>query len=80
MASHDEKVGIKPSIVLAILTVHYQNLNTTQPVPVPQMAVPTPGNRNVLNLPLDAEGKRPWSFGLLSCLGDINKCSFSSSC
>ena len=35
-----------------------------------------PGNRNVKNLPLDADGKRGWSFGLLSCLGDCGACKY----
>ncbi|KAF8801119.1 PLAC8-domain-containing protein [Phlegmacium glaucopus] len=54
--------------------------HSTQPVPVAEMTLPTPGNRNVLNLPLDSEGKRPWSFGLLSCLGDFNKCCLACWC
>ncbi|KAF8812783.1 hypothetical protein BYT27DRAFT_7251704 [Phlegmacium glaucopus] len=48
--------------------------HSTQPVPVAEMTLPTPGNRNVLNLPLDSEGKRPWSFGLLSSCEGFNKC------
>ena len=49
----------------------------TQPTPVPQMAIT--GNRNVKNLPLDSDGKRPWSFGLLSCFGDCRTCKYPES-
>ena len=47
------------------------------PLPVPQMAFN--GYRNVKNLPLDSEGKRGWSFGLLSCCGDCGACKYSES-
>ena len=34
------------------------------------------GNRNVKNLPLDSDGKRAWSYGLLSCFGDCRTCKY----
>ena len=34
------------------------------------------GNRNVKNLPRDADGKRAWSFGLLGCCGDCGACKY----
>ena len=54
----------------------WYKVTTHQPSPVPQMAVTvtSTGNRNVKNLPLDFDGKRPWNFGLLSCFGDCNAC------
>ncbi|EDR01540.1 uncharacterized protein LACBIDRAFT_310869 [Laccaria bicolor S238N-H82] len=38
------------------------------------MSVSGGGNRNALNLPLDAEGKRDWSYGLCECFGDMDTC------
>ncbi|KIJ90698.1 hypothetical protein K443DRAFT_116247, partial [Laccaria amethystina LaAM-08-1] len=40
-------------------------------------SVPGGGNRNALNLPVEAEGKRNWSHGLCDCLGDMNTCALS---
>jgi hypothetical protein len=37
------------------------------------------GNRNVMNLPKDSNGKRAWSFGLLSCCGDCGACKYPES-
>lgn len=31
------------------------------------------------NLPLDSNGKRGWSFGLLGCCGDCNACKYPKS-
>ncbi|CAA7268707.1 unnamed protein product [Cyclocybe aegerita] len=53
---------------------------TAQPQPTVPMSIPGAGNRNVKNLPLDAEGKRDWSFGLLDCLGDISTCCLACWC
>lgn len=33
------------------------------------------GNRNAKGLPVDADGKRDWSFPLFGCLGDMSKCA-----
>ena len=58
-----------------------QGYSESQPTPVPQMAIASTqvGNRNVKNLPLDIDGKRPWSFGLLSCCGDRGACKYPES-
>ncbi|KAF8166829.1 PLAC8 family-domain-containing protein, partial [Pholiota molesta] len=51
----------------------------TQPQGTAQMTVGG-GNRNAKGLPLDAEGKRDWSFPLLGCFGDIGKCCWATWC
>ena len=50
----------------------------TQPEPIPLMSV-LYGNRNAKNLPLDSNGKRGWSFGLLSCYGACATCKYLKS-
>ncbi|PPQ85919.1 hypothetical protein CVT25_014796 [Psilocybe cyanescens] len=55
-------------------------LQSTQPQAGPQMVINGGGNRNALNLPVDNEGKRDWSFGLLDCFGDMNKCCLACWC
>ncbi|KDR71148.1 hypothetical protein GALMADRAFT_159641 [Galerina marginata CBS 339.88] len=52
----------------------------TQPEAMPPMVVPGAGNRNVHNLPYDNDGKRDWSFGILSCLGDVDTCCLACWC
>ena len=37
------------------------------------------GSRNLKNLPLDSNGQRDWSFGLLSCCEDCNTCKYLES-
>ncbi|KIM42593.1 hypothetical protein M413DRAFT_444299 [Hebeloma cylindrosporum] len=51
-----------------------------QPQAVAPMAIAGGGNRNVKQLPYNNDGKRDWSFGLLDCLGDCNKCCLACCC
>ncbi|KAF9560042.1 PLAC8-domain-containing protein [Agrocybe pediades] len=52
-----------------------------QPQPTQQMILPPGGgNRNAKNLPVDSEGKRAWSFGLMDCFGDMNTCCLACWC
>lgn len=46
---------------------------TTQPSPTKDMDVPSGGNRNAKNLPMQ-NGERDWSFGLFDCFGDAGTC------
>ncbi|KIJ93211.1 hypothetical protein K443DRAFT_112381 [Laccaria amethystina LaAM-08-1] len=57
-----------------------QGPQSTQPGPTANMSVSGGGNRNVLNLPLDAEGKRDWSHGICDCFGDIGTCCLAWWC
>ncbi|KAF9480727.1 PLAC8-domain-containing protein [Pholiota conissans] len=47
--------------------------------PTPQMTIGA-GNRNAKGLPVDADGKRDWSFPLFGCLGDMSKCCWACWC
>ncbi|KAH9993550.1 PLAC8 family-domain-containing protein [Russula vinacea] len=38
------------------------------------------GNRNAKNCPVDADGKRDWSFGLFDCFGRCGLCCWSTWC
>ncbi|KDQ60390.1 hypothetical protein JAAARDRAFT_125936 [Jaapia argillacea MUCL 33604] len=44
------------------------------------MAVGGGGNRNVKNLPFDANGQREWSNGICGCFGDVGTCLISWWC
>ncbi|KAF9037077.1 PLAC8 family-domain-containing protein [Panaeolus papilionaceus] len=50
----------------------------TQPQATPPMNIG--GYRNVKNLPVNANGKRDWSFGLFGCMSDINTCCLACWC
>ncbi|KAF8972043.1 PLAC8 family-domain-containing protein [Flammula alnicola] len=54
-------------------------LTQVQPQATAQMTIPA-GNKNVKGLPVDNEGKRDWSFGILDCFGDVNKCCLALWC
>ena len=74
----DEKVT-SYQITILLFFQYWLWCKVTQPTPVPQMAITSTGNRNVKNLPLDSDGKRPWSFGMLSCFGDCGTCKYPES-
>lgn len=62
--------------LLSLLQLFFFQATVTQQFqPTQQMAI-APGNRNVKNLPVDSNGERDWSFGLLSCCGDCGACKY----
>ncbi|TFK17997.1 PLAC8-domain-containing protein [Coprinopsis marcescibilis] len=59
---------------------HFEKpVNGSQPQGTVPMTV-AGGNRNALNLPLDAEGKRDWSYSILGCFGDMKTCCLATWC